>query len=50
MKNKRKLLVAFLLIVGIIVIGDAIVQNIAINYPNGLALSLLGGIIWVCAE
>jgi len=50
MENRRKLLVAFLLVVGILVVVDAFVQNIVINYPNGLAISLLGFIFWVCAE
>ncbi len=50
MRNRRKLLVSILFVAGFIVMGHAFVQNVAINYTNGLALSLLGGIFWVCAE
>ncbi len=50
MKTGKKLLVVLLLIVGTLVFVDAFVQNITINYPNGLALSLLGFIFWNCSE
>jgi hypothetical protein len=50
MENRRKLLVALLLIAGLLVMIDAYVQGIVVAYPIGLSVVLLGSIFWVNAE
>jgi hypothetical protein len=49
MSNGRKALVAFLLIAGILLIADTLIQNVAVYLPIGLAV-LLYGLFWLCAE
>jgi len=51
MENRKKILLAIpLLILGALVIISAHIQNIAVGYPVGLALGLLGSIFWLLAE
>jgi len=51
MENRKKILLAIpLLILGALVIISAYIQNIAVGYPVGLALGLLGSIFWLLAE
>lgn len=50
MSNRKKLLVAFFLIVGILLMVYAFAENIVVDIPLGLALSLIGSSLWVCAE
>lgn len=51
MENRKKMLIAIpLLILGALVIISAYFQNIAIGYPVGLALGLLGSIFWLLVE
>ena len=48
--SKRMLVAVLLLIFGALFVIDAYVQNISIDYLIGLALALLGSILWICAE
>ena len=51
MENGKKMLTAIpLLILGALVMISAYIQNIAIGYPVGLALGLLGSIFWLLVE
>ena len=50
MENRRKFLVAFLLIVGILVLTYALSASVEVGYPCGLALLLLGFAFWLFAE
>jgi drug/metabolite transporter (DMT)-like permease len=50
MENRRKLLVAFLLIVGVVAMVYAVAENVEVGYPSGLTLLLLGSVFWLLAE
>ncbi len=50
MENRRRFLVAFLLIVGILVLTYALSAGVEVGYPCGLALLLLAFASWLFAE
>jgi drug/metabolite transporter (DMT)-like permease len=50
MENRRKLIVAFSLIVGALVLVYAYVENNIVDFPIGLVLVLTGIVLWICAE
>jgi drug/metabolite transporter (DMT)-like permease len=49
-RSKLMLLAVILLILGAVIVVDAYVQNISVDYLIGLALAILGSIFWICAE
>jgi hypothetical protein len=50
MENRRKLLVAFSWIVGVLVLVYAFVQSNAVDYPIGLGLLIAGIAFLICAK
>jgi len=50
MENRRKLLVALLLIFGFVVLVCAALANVEVGYPGGLLMLLLGSVFWLLAE
>jgi len=50
MENRRRLLIAVCLIVGILVVVYAAAANIEVGYPGGLLMLLLGSVFWLLAE
>jgi hypothetical protein len=50
MENRRKLLIASLLIVGVLVMVYAVAENVEVGVPCGLATALLGCVFWLLAE
>ncbi len=49
-RAKFVLLACILMIAGAIVLCSAYLQSVLVGYPVGLAIVLLGSIIWVSAE
>ena len=49
-RGKIMLLALLLLIFGALVVIEAYTLNVAVGYPIGFALALLGSILWLNAE